>query len=139
MEIQKDIDPQETREWRDALSAVLEIEGPDRAHFLIEQWIEVGLPDERELRKACGRAREVHVLAYGGRAVELWWLAARDRFERQDRLAVAEVPHETSRALAQLAARSMQLQVTVQDGHIFVADGESSVPVELAIRKALVR
>ena len=106
---------------------------------VIEQWIEVGLPDERELRKACGRAREVHVLAYGGRAVELWWLAARDRLERQDRLAVAEVPHETSRALAQLAGRSMRLQVTIQDGHIFVADGESSVPVELAIRKALVR
>src|SRR5437763_12188399 len=40
MEIQKDIDPQETREWLDALSAVLEIEGPDRAHFLIEQLID---------------------------------------------------------------------------------------------------
>ena len=63
----------------------------------------------------------------------------RDRVERQDRLAVAEVPHETSRALAQLAARSMQLQVTIQDGHVFVADGESSVPVELVIRKSLVR
>ena len=32
----------------------------------IEQWIDVGLPEEREVRKACGRAREVHVLAYGG-------------------------------------------------------------------------
>ena len=31
----------------------------------VEQWIEVGLPEEREIRKACGRAREVHVLAYG--------------------------------------------------------------------------
>ncbi len=44
----------------------------------IEQWIDVGLPDEREVRKACGRAREVHVLAYGGRAVDLWWQASRD-------------------------------------------------------------
>ena len=25
------------------------------------------------MRKACGRAREVCVLAYGGRAVDLWW------------------------------------------------------------------
>src|SRR5437868_5150424 len=37
MDIQKDLDPQETREWLDALSAVLAVEGPDRAHFLIEQ------------------------------------------------------------------------------------------------------
>ncbi len=40
---------------------------------LLEQWIEVGLPDEREVRKACGRAREVIVYAYGGRASALWW------------------------------------------------------------------
>jgi pyruvate dehydrogenase E1 component len=34
-----DTDPQETREWLDALEGVLEREGPDRAHFLIEQLI----------------------------------------------------------------------------------------------------
>src|SRR3982750_3888876 len=32
----------------------------------IESWIDVGLPDERVVRKACGRARDVYVLAYGG-------------------------------------------------------------------------
>src|SRR5579862_7966953 len=35
-----DIDPQETREWLDALDGVLQTEGPDRAHFLIEQLID---------------------------------------------------------------------------------------------------
>ena len=35
-----DLDPQETREWLDALDGVLEAEGPDRAHFLIEQLID---------------------------------------------------------------------------------------------------
>ena len=97
----------------------------------IEQWIEVGLPDEREVRKACGRSREVYVLAYGG------WQSARDHLERQDRLAVSEVPIEASRALAQLAGRSMRLQVTIQEGHVFVADGAISIPVELRALKAL--
>jgi uncharacterized protein YaeQ len=103
----------------------------------IERWIDVGLPDEREVRKACGRAREVHVLAYGGRAVELWWEGAREKLERQDRLAVSEVPSEASRALAPLAGRSMRLQVTIQEGHIFVADGATSVSVDLRVLKAL--
>jgi pyruvate dehydrogenase E1 component len=35
-----DHDPQETREWLDALEGVLANEGPDRAHFLIEQLID---------------------------------------------------------------------------------------------------
>jgi uncharacterized protein YaeQ len=103
----------------------------------IEQWIDVGLPDERDVRKACGRAREVYVLAYGGRAVDLWWQGARERLDRQDRLAVSEVPIAASRALARLADRSMRLQVTIQDAHIFVADGSTSVPVELRVLKAL--
>ena len=36
---QPDTDPQETREWLDALEGVLEREGPERAHFLIEELI----------------------------------------------------------------------------------------------------
>jgi pyruvate dehydrogenase E1 component len=32
----KDLDPLETREWLDALAAVLERAGPERAHFLLE-------------------------------------------------------------------------------------------------------
>jgi pyruvate dehydrogenase E1 component len=32
-----DYDPQETQEWLDALESVLENEGADRAHFLLEQ------------------------------------------------------------------------------------------------------
>lgn len=103
----------------------------------IERWIEVGLPDERELRKACGRAREVHVLAYGGRAVDLWWQGARDRLERQDRLGVIEVPVEASRALAALAARSMRLQVTIQEGHVVIADDTAAVSMDMRILKAL--
>jgi len=37
-----DADPQETREWLDALEAVIEEVGPERAHFLIEKLIELG-------------------------------------------------------------------------------------------------
>ncbi len=35
-----DSDALETREWMDALSAVIEAEGPERAHFLLEQLLE---------------------------------------------------------------------------------------------------
>ncbi len=35
-----DYDPQETQEWLDALESVLANEGPERAHFLLEQLLE---------------------------------------------------------------------------------------------------
>ena len=40
MDMHPDVDPQETREWLDALDGVLAQVGPDRAHFLIEQLID---------------------------------------------------------------------------------------------------
>ena len=38
-DLQRDLDPEETREWMEALQSVLEREGPDRANFLLEQLV----------------------------------------------------------------------------------------------------
>ncbi len=38
---QTEVDAQETQEWLDALSAVIQQEGPERAHYLIEKQIEL--------------------------------------------------------------------------------------------------
>ena len=35
-----DIDPQETQEWLDALDGVLDVEGPQRAHYIVEKLID---------------------------------------------------------------------------------------------------
>jgi pyruvate dehydrogenase E1 component len=40
MSMKPDIDPQETEEWLDALEGVLENEGVDRAHYLIERLVD---------------------------------------------------------------------------------------------------
>ncbi|ALS99630.1 pyruvate dehydrogenase (acetyl-transferring), homodimeric type [Lacimicrobium alkaliphilum] len=39
-QMKPDVDPQETQEWLESLEAVLETEGTDRAHFLLESLIE---------------------------------------------------------------------------------------------------
>ncbi len=99
-------------------------------------WIEVGQPDERRLLKACGRAERVTVLAYSA-SVPLWWAPLADRVARCANLAVWQLPSEQSKALAALAQRSMQLQVTVQDALVWVGDGARSV--ELAPARLLPR
>jgi pyruvate dehydrogenase E1 component len=40
MDRTQDLDPIETREWLDSLDGVLDVEGPERAHFLIAQVVE---------------------------------------------------------------------------------------------------
>jgi uncharacterized protein YaeQ len=96
----------------------------------IRLWIEVGLPDERVLRKAAGRAAEVVLLAYGGRTVDLWWAKEGAGLERLDNLRVLAVDTEQSTALAGLAERGMDLQCTIQDGQVWFTDGERTVLIE---------
>jgi pyruvate dehydrogenase E1 component len=38
-DLQRDLDPEETREWLEALRSVLEREGPDRANYLLDQLV----------------------------------------------------------------------------------------------------
>ena len=96
----------------------------------IQTWIDVGQPDEKLLRKACGRARQVFVYCYGGRA-DLWWEQASGKLARTNNLTVMKVPPAASLAMAKLARRNMQLQCTIQDGQIWIASDAATVQCEL--------
>jgi uncharacterized protein YaeQ len=96
----------------------------------IELWIDVGLPDEKLIRKACGRSKLVFVYAYGGRTAEMWFAQNSCQFERLNNLTVINLPVESTRAIAKLAQRNMQLQCTIQDGQVWLSDGKESVVVE---------
>lgn len=101
----------------------------------IRLWIEVGLPDPKRVRKACTRARRVVIYSYGGRAAHVWWEAQRARLEGLLNLTVFEVPALVSQALTALVQRTMDLNATIQEGDMGVADGKTSVAVAVTVRK----
>lgn len=95
----------------------------------IELWISVGQLDERWLRKAAGRAGRVVVVAHGDRAVDVWWEQNRSALMRLSNLTVVRLSGSDTEALAALAQRSMNLQCTIQDGEVLIADARSAVRV----------
>ncbi len=97
----------------------------------IDLWIDVGLPDEKEIRKACGRAQQVIIYSYGGRSADLWWDQNRSKLERTKNLTIVKLPPDTTSALAKLVQRTMQLQCTIQDGEMWLADDNERVQVNL--------
>lgn len=96
----------------------------------IRLWIDVGQPDPKSVRQACGRAHEVVVYAYG-HGSDLWWTRNRAALERSQNLCVLSVPVATSQDLATLAQRTMQLQCTIQDGHVWLGDRDHAVEIVL--------
>ena len=95
----------------------------------IERWIEVGLPDERVIRKACGRAGEVVVIIYG-RSADIWWNENRGKLQRLGKLTVLKLASETTLALALLAGRNMQMQCTIEEGHVMMISDTGIIEVE---------
>src|SRR4051812_27536009 len=65
----------------------------------IDLWIEVGLPDEREIRKAAGRARRVKVYTYG-RGASLWWAQNEAALARVQNAEIVDMPDEATSVLA---------------------------------------
>lgn len=101
----------------------------------IEVWLEVGQPDEKRIRQACGRSARVVVITYSGRGADIWWGQVAGKLERLKNLTVYSVDPDCSNALAALTTRTMQLQCNIQDGQIWLGNTEGQVEVTLQVRQ----
>jgi uncharacterized protein YaeQ len=92
-------------------------------------WVEVGQPEDKPLTRACSKADRVLVYAFSS-AADIWWRGIENKLSRLANLEVLRIPAEASQALAALAARSMQLQATLQEGVLTLGDSQRSVDLE---------
>lgn len=101
--------------WQKSLSGQLEL------------WIALGLPSEKVVRQSCGKADKVIVYSYGGRTAEMWWEKIKNNTTRFDNLQVMNISEQNTGDLGALAARSMRLQVNIQDGEVMVGADDKIV------------
>ena len=94
----------------------------------IVHWIDIGQPDDRRMMKSAPRADRASVYSHGS-STPIWWAGVASKVTRARNLDVWQIPSEQSQALAEFAQRTMQLQVTVQDGMVWVSDGTRSVEI----------
>lgn len=101
----------------------------------INLWVEFGQADEKWLRKASGRAKQVQLFTYGGRSVPIWWKQNQQALERYQNLQVINIAEESVAEMAKLVGRNMSLQVSISEGQIWLSDTDSSVMIEPEILK----
>jgi uncharacterized protein YaeQ len=98
----------------------------------IEMWIDLGQPDESRLRKACGRAKDVILIGYGGRSFQQWWEKNSKALQRCKNLMVMDF--SAGAAAEPMLQRHMRLQALLQDGELQILSGTGSfslTPVRL--------
>ena len=101
----------------------------------IVRWIEVGLPDERAILKASGRADQVVVVAYGHN-VNRWWDGVRAGVARARNLTVLQLANDDTKALERLADRQMTIDATIQEGLLWFAVGAETTQLQPTVRQA---
>lgn len=92
-------------------------------------WIEVGQPEEKPMLRACSKSDAVLVYAFSHSA-DIWWRGIENKLHHNDKLKVIRIPSEASQAMAAMAERSMQLQVTLQEGSVTLSSHLGSVHFE---------
>lgn len=102
----------------------------------IELWIQLGQPDEKAIRRACGRADQVILYTYSGHGAAIWWEQIAGKLATLDNLRVVDISSASVEALSGLAAKSMTLNCMIEDGGVWVTDpDQEAVEVELEVLK----
>jgi len=86
----------------------------------IELWIELGLPDDKRLKKACNKSKKVVLYTYGENNQAIWWQKHQSKLSDFKNLTIFSLDFATTQALAALVDRNIKLAITIQDGEVWV-------------------
>ncbi|MGJ8611709.1 MAG: YaeQ family protein [Octadecabacter sp.] len=103
--------------WQKSLSGELEL------------WVALGLPSDKVVRQSSGKSGKVIVYSYGGRPADMWWEKIKNSTTRFDNLQVMNLSEKETGDLAELANRSMKVQVNIQDAEVMVSVDDKIVYV----------
>ena len=103
----------------------------------VEHWIELGQPDEKRIRQACGRAKRVSVYCYSGHGAEIWWSQLQSKLDRFGNLSVINLSKDECAPLADLVNRNMQLSATIQDQQLIVSGNDQMFEITPTVWKTV--
>ena len=93
----------------------------------IELWIDLGQPDDKRIKKACGRSEKVIIYTYQEGMAASWWKQIETSLTRFSNLKVIHL--EMDGDIGLLAKRAMSLQANILDNELTLIDEEHSVVV----------
>ena len=93
----------------------------------IKLWIDLGQPDEKRIKKACGRSEKVIIYTYQKGMATSWWKQIETSLTRFSNLQVIHL--EMDGDIERMAKRAMSLQANISDGELTLIDEEQSIVI----------
>ena len=95
----------------------------------VELWIDLGQPDEKRIRKACHKAKQVIILSYGDNAASMWWKNIERKAKAFANLSVYHINTDQYQSLSQLMQRHLVLNASIQDAELWLSDDQHSLHI----------
>jgi uncharacterized protein YaeQ len=95
----------------------------------IELWIDLGQPDEKRIRKACHKAKEVIIISYGDNAAGMWWKGVESKAKAFKNLSVYHISTEQYQILDVLMQRHLVLNASIQDAELWLSDAKNNLQI----------
>ena len=99
----------------------------------IELWIDLGQPDEKRIKKACGRSKRVIIYVYQEGMATSWFKQNQKLLNRFNNLSVVYLNIDGN--IEELCERSMNLQANISDGELHLINEDESVSITEVIWK----
>ena len=99
----------------------------------IELWIDLGQPDEKRIKKACGRSKEVIIYLYQEGMATSWFKQNQKLLNRFKNLRVIYLNVDGS--IEELCERSMALQANISDAELSLINEDKSTTITEVIWK----
>lgn len=101
----------------------------------IELWIDLGQPDEKRIKKACGRSEKVIIYTYQEGVATAWFKQLENSLKRFKNLSIIHLKIDGD--IEALTKRSMNLQCNLSDNELTLIDGDNSVLITQKILKEI--
>ncbi|MDO6542704.1 YaeQ family protein [Photobacterium sanguinicancri] len=95
----------------------------------IELWVDLGLPDEKRIKKSCNKAKQVLLVVYGDNATAKWWQQHQQKLSVYKNLEIIQIKDESLAEMEALLERSMQLQLTIESEQAWLSAGKGSCEI----------
>lgn len=94
----------------------------------IKLWIDLGQPDEKRIKKACGRSEKVIIYTYQENMASPWFKQLENNINRFKNLSIIHLNIQEEE-IEELAKRSMVLQCNISDEELTLINDNKSVIV----------
>jgi len=97
----------------------------------IVHWIELGLPEEKRIRQASGKAEQVSIYTYHDNKADIWLEKNRSHLSANKKVRVFHINVEGDASLEQLLLKTMSLSCIIEEDQMHLSDADHHLTVQI--------